>query len=244
MINAIVGFGIACRNFLDDTLTGLTLTHCEVDEMWTFVQKKQARLMVEEKQTRHDIGDMYLWTVLDKDTKLIPSFLVGKRSADNARRLMMDLANRMVIPKPHEADDHAYEKGSYRQITQISTDGFAGYPEAVDLAFGVYAKHGVIIKEYKNARMQYDPSEMVGTKRVVKKGNISPWSIVTSHIERHNLTIRTFMKRFTRARPWFLKEVGEPRSRCRDVHRLLQFRVRPAIPTTVASVASYAPQQR
>ena len=60
----------------------------------------------------------------------MPSFVVGKRSADNARRFMLDVASRLLFPKPHEADDHAYEKSSYRIIVQVSTDGFAAYPEA------------------------------------------------------------------------------------------------------------------
>ena len=81
-----------------------------------------------------------------KETKLVASFLVGKRSADNARRLMKDLAARLIMPTAAQADLHGYVK-----ITQISTDGFAAYPEAVDLAFGPYAKYGQIIKDYRNA---------------------------------------------------------------------------------------------
>lgn len=198
----ILGMGNCARNFLDDQVTGLTLRHVEIDEIWTFVQKKQSRLTVDEKATRGDIGDMYLWTCLDQDSKLIASHVIGKRSADNARRLMVDLSERIVIPKPRDADDHAY-----KTVIQISTDGFAGYPEAVDLAFGPYVKYGQLIKEYRNAKMNYTPSEMVGTKRKALKGNLSPWSICTSHVERHNLTIRTFMKRFTRLALGFSKKL-------------------------------------
>jgi hypothetical protein len=118
------------------------------------------------KPPRSDIGDVYLWTAVDAETKLIPTFLLGKRSADNARRFMVDLRSRLASEaKPHASDDHAFEKGRYQPITQISTDGFAAYPEAVDLAFGPYVKYGKIIKEYRNATMAYTPSEMVGTKR-------------------------------------------------------------------------------
>ena len=104
------------------------MDHVEVDEIWTFVEKKQGRLTPEEKAERHDIGDVYLWTALDKETKLVASFLVGKRSADNARELMVDLAGRLVMPKPHDSDPHAYKAGGYIHITQISTDGFPGLP--------------------------------------------------------------------------------------------------------------------
>ena len=92
---------------------------------------------------------------------------MGKRNADNARRLMVDLRSRLAgkIPNPHSSDAHAFRKERYEPITQISTDGFAPYPEAVDLAFGPYVKFGTIVKDYKNANMPYTPSEMVGTKR-------------------------------------------------------------------------------
>ncbi len=148
----------------------LKLTHLQFDEQWTFVQKKQARLTVDEKRECHDIGDMYLWTCIDEQTKLLPSFLIGKRSADNARRFLMDVSKRLAKPAPHASDAHKFDKGGYRPIVQISTDGWAGYPEAVDLAFGPYAKYGVIIKEYRNATMTYTPSEMVGTKRTGIRG--------------------------------------------------------------------------
>ena len=202
----IFEFGNAARLFMDDVMQNLTLSHVQVDEMWTFVGKKQARLTMEERAERADIGDVYLWLCLDQETKLIPTFALGKRSADMARRLMVDLHSRLVTPSPHASDDHAYAKGEYVAITQISTDGFAAYPEAVDLAFGPYVKFGVLIKEYKNARMQYDPSEMVGTQRRAIRGIADPFSICTSHVERTNLTTRTFMRRFARLSLGFSKK--------------------------------------
>src|SRR5262249_48150175 len=146
---------------------------------------------------RGDIGDMYLWTALDQETKLIACYAVGKRSGDMARRFMVDLSKRLVLPKGGAADDLAYNSTAYKIVTQISTDGFQGYPEAVDLAFGPYVKFGTIIKEYRNAKLAYDPSEMVGTKRKsIKRINESELrTICTSHVERHNGTIRTFIKR-------------------------------------------------
>ncbi len=160
----IVYFGTACQRFMDSQMRGLTLSHLEFDEQWTYVAKKQSRLTIDERAERHDVGDIYLWTCIDKRTKLMPSFLIGKRRADNARRFMLDVASRLVFPNPHAADNHAYKAGSYQTIIQLSTDGFAAYPEAVDLAFGPYVRYGTIIKEYKNANMIYTPSEMVGTK--------------------------------------------------------------------------------
>ena len=202
-------FGDASHVFLDEELRGLTLRHVEIDEIWTFVRKKQSRLTIEERQTRHDLGDMYLWTVLDADTKLLVSHLVGKRSGDMARRLMKDFATHLVLPRPHDSDRHHFSQPKHRMVVQISSDGFAAYPEAVDLALGPYAKYGQIIKEYRNANLPYTPSEMVAADRrpIFGMGESEARSIGTSHVERSNLTVRTFMRRFARLSLGFSKKL-------------------------------------
>ncbi|MEN6365947.1 MAG: hypothetical protein ABFC88_03935, partial [Thermoguttaceae bacterium] len=162
-----------------------------------------------ERAERYDIGDVYLWTCIDRKTKLMPSFMLGKRSADNARRFLMDVSERLVFPNAHGSDPHAYQQGGYTPIVHISTDGFSAYPEAVDLAFGPYARYGTIIKDYRNASMIYTPSEMVGTQRhgVRGIGKGQEWSICTSHVERLNGTQRLFMKRLNRLTLCFSKKL-------------------------------------
>ncbi len=200
----IVRFGDACAAFMDSQMKGLQLTHLQFDEQWTYVAKKQARLTTIERETTAEIGDMYLWTCVDRKTKLMPAFLIGKRSADNARRFLMDVAGRLIFPSAEDSD-----RLGYAPIVQISTDGFAAYPEAVDLAFGPYVRYGSIIKDYRNANMVYEPSEMVGTKRNriknIPKGG--EWSICTSHVERLNGTQRLFMKRLNRLTVCFSKKL-------------------------------------
>ncbi|MBN2296348.1 MAG: IS1 family transposase [Pirellulales bacterium] len=205
----IVRFGEACRDFLDERMQGLTLTHLQFDEQWTFVAKKQARLTITERENRGDIGDIYLWTCVDRKTKLMPSFMLGKRSANNARRFMVDVAGRLTFPSAHDSDAHAYQQGGYTPVIQISTDGFKGYPEAVDLAFGPYVKYGTIIKDYRNASIIYTPSEMVGTQRKGYRGisKRQEWTICTSHVERLNGTQRLFLKRLNRLTLCFSKKL-------------------------------------
>ena len=202
----LVRFGQACRQFLDEEMRGLTLRHIQCDEIQTYVAKRQKNLTIKEKETRHEIGEFYLWTALDMDTKLVPTFVIGKRSADMARRLMMDLARRLDMPRPQD-----WWSESFVKVVQLSTDGFAGYPEAVDLAFGPYCKFGTIAKDYRNADRRpgdYSPAQIISVTRKARFGmdESEMDTICTSHVERNNLTIRTFLKRFNRLTICFSKK--------------------------------------
>lgn len=205
----IVHFGNACRELLDRVMVNLKPTHLQFDEQWTYIGKKQSRLTLDERAETHELGDIYIWTCIDQRTKLMPAFLIGKRSADNARRFLMDVAARVELPGPHASDAHAFGQGGYRPTLQISTDGFAAYPEAVDLAFGPWAKYGTIIKDYRNATMIYTPSEMVGAQRTGIRGigDDSLHTISTSHVERLNGTNRVFLRRLNRLTYCFSKKL-------------------------------------
>ncbi|HEY7087748.1 MAG TPA: IS1 family transposase [Tepidisphaeraceae bacterium] len=195
IMRLMVKVGNKCRDFLDAKLRGLKLRHIQCDEIWTFVGKKQSKI---EADIIRDpsIGDQYLYVAFDTDTKLIATYATGKRTSEITAAFIDDLAGRIVSEYP-----------------QLSTDGFAPYVATIKESFGEEAAHGVLIKDY--AKREYDqpgrygPPPMIGSHRTQVRGlkDIDLKTICTSHVERNNLTIRTFIKRFARLSLGFSKKL-------------------------------------
>jgi IS1 family transposase len=208
----LVRAGRACKRMLDRRMVDLRLEHLQADEIWTFCRKKQARLTPAEK-LNDGIGDQYLFVALDEATKLIPAFLIGKRTAENTCEFMLDVAKRLrgfgPASNPFESFPmDGLPRAGWRPM--ISTDGFAPYLGAVEDAFGGAADHGVLIKSYGEDAEQfgrYAPPKVVSTERRPITAGLDPYSICTSHVERNNLSIRTFMRRFTRLALGFSKKL-------------------------------------
>jgi IS1 family transposase len=197
ILRLLVVAGNECGDMLYHRMRGLSLRHVEVDEIWTFVGIKQAHIPADGRD--EFIGDQYIFVAIDQDTKLVPTFTIGKRTAANAEHFMLDLAERVKAPKPGEA----------RIRMQISSDGFAAYPGAVDLAFANTVDYGVIVKDFREdqeAPGRYGPPKMTASARQIVKGDFDPLSICTSYAERNNLTIRTFLKRLNRLTLGFSKK--------------------------------------
>src|SRR5512135_1878837 len=142
--------GEACAKIMDDKMRTLNCRQIEVDEIWGFIGAKQKNA-----KRAGAYGDVWTFIALDADTKLIPSFVVGKRDAYHARAFMEDLAGRLS-----------------RRV-QISSDALAAYPEAVERGFGSEVDYGQLVKTYavvnlnKDAASRYSPAEVVSTERTV-----------------------------------------------------------------------------
>ncbi|MGB7158112.1 MAG: IS1 family transposase [Tepidisphaeraceae bacterium] len=203
----LVDLGAACAEYQDATLRELPCRTIECDEIWAFCYSKQKNVPEEHRGT-FGYGDVWTWTAICADTKLVPSWLVGERSMDDAAAFMHDLRSRLADPR-----------------VQITTDGLAAYKEAVYDAFGEEVDFAQLHKVYgtdprlSNAERRYSPAVHNTTHVRVISGDPDPGEISTSYVERQNLTMRMGMRRFTRLTNGFSKKV-ENLSHAVSVHYL------------------------
>lgn len=187
--------GERCQDLTNRKMRKVKCTDLQFDEIWTYVGMKEKTKTRKGKQTDR-LGDAYCFTAFERDSKLMLTWHLGRRTETDTVAF---------VEKVYDAVDGT------ENIIQITTDGFAPYPNAIATSLGTRSSYAQLVKIYgapldAEDQHRYSPSKIKECIPTPLWGNPNPERICTSHVERQNLNIRTAMRRFTRLTIGFSKK--------------------------------------
>jgi len=195
--NLLVRVGQNCERLMAEHMRNIDCRYLELDELWTFCGRKERRLTPEQR-LNPNLGDQYLFIAIDRESKAIPAWALGKRTTGTALEFLRRLKGALNGRRP-----------------QVSADEWWGYWETIEQVFGADVDFATIHKEYETVPVgpgRYAPPRVSGVVKRVHQGRPDETKICTSIVERNNLTVRTMQRRFTRLALGFSRKIENLRA--------------------------------